>query len=67
MLAPVPSPSNVRAPQKCSTVMNPLVMAGFVPVDLSYIQFIPLQDSAVTMKRTKHITGARKLTSDDIC
>ena len=67
---PVLSPSSVvYAPQVSSSrrspIMNLLVMAGLVPEDLSDILSTPLNDSAVTKKRTKHITGARNLTSEE--
>ena len=41
--------------------MNQHVMAGLVPEDLSDILSTPPNDSAVTKKRTKRITGARNL------
>ena len=52
---PVLSPSSVvYAPQVSSSrhslLMNPLVMAGLVPEDLSDILSTPLNDSAVTKK-----------------
>ena len=67
---PVLSPSSVvYAPQvsssKLSPIMNPLVMAGLVPEDLSDILSTPPNDSAATKKRTKCITGARNLTSEE--
>ena len=45
--------------------MNPPVMAGLVPEDLSDILSTSLKDSAVTKKRTKRITVARNLTSEE--
>ena len=45
--------------------MNPLVMAGLVPEDMSDIVSTPLNDSAVTKKQTKRITEARNLMSDE--
>ena len=67
---PVPSPSSVvYAPQvsssMCSLIMNPLVMAGLVPEDMSDIVSTPLNDSAVTKKQTKRITEARNLMSEE--
>ena len=64
------SPSSVvYAPQvpssRRSPIMNPPVMAGLVPEDLSDILSTSLKDSAVTKKRTKRITVARNLTSDE--
>ena len=61
--------SVVYAPQvsscRRSPIMNPLVMAGLVPEDLSDILSTPPNDSAVTKKRTKRITGARNQTSEE--
>ena len=67
---PVLSPSSVvYAPQvpssRRSPIINPLVMAGLVPEDLSDILSKPLKDSAVTKKRTKRITVVRNLTSEE--
>ena len=67
---PVLSPSSVvYAPHASSSrrspIMNPLVMAGLVPEDLSDILSTPPNDSAVTNKQTKRITGARNLTSEE--
>ena len=67
---PVLSPSSiVYVPQVSSSrrspIINPLVMAGLVPEDLSDILSNPPNDSAVTKKRTMHITGARNLTTEE--
>ena len=65
---PVLSPSSVvYAPQVSmrSPIMNPLVMVGLVLEDLSDILSTPPNDSVVTKKRTKRITGARNLTSEE--
>ena len=64
------SPSSVvYAPQvpssRCSPTMNPPVMAGLVPEDLSDILSTSLKDSAVTKKRTQRVTVVRNLTSDE--
>ncbi len=45
--------------------VNPLVVAGLIPEDLSDILVTPSNDAAVAKKRTKHIFGARYLTSDE--
>lgn len=45
--------------------VNPLVVAGLVPEDLSDILVTPSSDAAVAKKRTKRILGARHLTSDE--
>ena len=39
--------------------------AGLIPQELSDILAPPANDAAVSKKRTKRITGARDLTSDD--
>ncbi len=60
--------SVVYVPQVSSSrrsPIKPLVMAGFVPEDLSDILSTPLNDSGVTKKRTKRITGVRNLTSEE--
>ena len=43
--------------------MKSPVMVGLVPADLSDILFSPSKDSAVTKKRTNHITGTRQVMS----
>ena len=48
-----------------SSIVNPLVAAGLIPVELSDILVTPPNDAAVIKKWTKGITGARYLTSDD--
>ena len=55
MQAPVPTLLNVFVPHMLSPIMrypimNPLVMAGLDPGDLSDILFTPPKDSAVTKK-----------------
>ena len=61
------SSSVVYAPHASSSrrsaIMNPLVMAGLVPEDLSDILSAPPNDSSSVKKRTKCITGARNLMS----
>ena len=49
----------------CSLIMNPLVIAGLVPEDMSDIVSPPLNDSAVSKKQTKRITEARNLMSEE--
>ena len=48
-----------------SPILNPLVVAGLVPEDLSDILATPPSGAAVAKKRTKRITGARNLTADE--
>jgi len=51
---PVPSP-----------VVNPLVAAGLVLVDLADILAPPSEDAAASKKHSKRITGARELTANE--
>ena len=46
-------------------IVNPLVSAGLVSPDLMDILAVPSADAAVSKQRTKRITGARCLTSDE--
>ena len=48
-----------------SGIVNPLVSAGLVSPDLMDILAVPYADAAVSKQRTKRITGARCLTSDE--
>ena len=48
-----------------SGIVNPLVSAGLVSPDLMDILAVPSADAAVSKQRTKPITGARCLTSDE--
>ena len=48
-----------------SGIINPLVSAGLVSPDLMDILAVPSADAAVSKQRTKRITGARYLTSDE--
>ena len=46
-------------------IVNPLVAAGLISPDLMDILVAPSEDDAVSKKRTKRITGARDLTSEE--
>ena len=45
--------------------INPLFAAGLIPEYLSDILLTPLEDAALQKKKTKRITGAKYLTSDE--
>ena len=57
-------PSSVSS-VNTSGIVNPLVSAGLVSPDLMDILAVPSADAAVSKQRTKRITGARCLTSDE--
>ena len=59
ILTPAPNSGQYRC------VTNPLVAAGLVSPDLVDILAVPLEDAAVTKRKTKRITGARDLTASD--
>ncbi len=46
-------------------IVNPLVTAGLVSPDLMDILVTPTSGAAMSRKSTKHITGARELTSNE--
>ena len=67
MSSPVLS-TGVVSPPVMSTrysSINPLVVAGLVPEDISDVVVTPPEDAAVQKKRTMGITGARNLASDE--
>lgn len=65
--SPLTSPvfQSAQRPTNSSPIVNPLVSAGLIPEELSDILATPSRDAAVSKKRTKRITGARDLTSNE--
>ena len=56
---------STSTPVSFSPIVNPLIAAGLVPLDLADILVTPSEDAAVSKKRTKRITGARELTANE--
>ncbi len=46
-------------------IVNPLVTSGLISPDLMDILVTPTSGAAMSRKSTKHITGARELTSNE--
>ena len=62
---PSEQPRATSTPVSSSPIVNPLVAAGLVPVDLADILAPPSEDAAASKKRSKHITGVRELTVNE--
>ncbi len=65
MSSPPAALSLSRSMPMSSPIVNPLVAAGLVPLDLADILVTPSEDAAVSKERTKRITGARELTANE--
>lgn len=64
--APSSVPPAIHTPvSRPAGIVNPLVAAGLITADLVDILVAPAEDDAVPKKRTKRITGARDLTSEE--
>ena len=62
---PTTSPHVVTSCVCSSGIVNLLVTAGLISPDLMDILATPTNDAAMSRKRTKRITGARELTSNE--